>query len=91
MNSGNNYTYINTIATTVIGPTALRRVNIMGIFINKTLTGTFIVKAGATTMGSFAIGTTPNSYWITESGIEVADLQVITSAADDITLVWNNL
>lgn len=91
MYPGNNYTYISTATTTVVGGTAIRRVNVMGIFINKTTTGTVTVKSGATTIGVFAIGTVPGSYWLTDNGVEVADLQIITSAADDVTIAWCNL
>lgn len=63
----------------------------MGIFINKALTGTVSVQSGATVIGSFAIGTVPNTYWITDNGTEVANLQIVTSAADDLTISWNNL
>jgi hypothetical protein len=91
MYPGNNYTYISTATTTVIGAASLRRVNVMGIFINKTTTGTVTVKSGATTIGIFAIGTTPGSYWLTDNGVEVADLQIVTSAADDVTISWCNL
>lgn len=91
MNPGNNYTYINTATTTVIGGTAIRRVNLMAILVNKTLTGTVTVKAGATTIGVLAIGEKANAYWLTDNGVEIADLQIVTSAADDVTIAWNNL
>lgn len=91
MNPGNNYTYINSIATTVIGPSTLRRINLMGIFVNKTTTGTVTIRSGANPIGVFAIGTVPNTYWLVEDGTEVADLQIVTSAADDVTIIWNNL
>lgn len=88
---GCNYTYISTNATTVIGPSTLRRINLLGININKTLTGTVTVKSGATTIGAFAIGTVVNQYWYTDCGIEIADLQIVTSASDDVTVFWENL
>ena len=93
MNPGNNYTYISTATTTVIGAPApgIRRVNLMGIFINKTTVGTVTIKSGATTVGVFAIGTTPNTYWLVDEGTEVADLQIVTSGIDDVTISWNNL
>jgi hypothetical protein len=85
---GNNFTYINTGVTTIISGTAIKRVNIQGIFI----IGTLLVKSGTTTIGSFAIGTPVGTYWFTSCyGTEVADAQFVTSAADDITVSWNNL
>lgn len=91
MNPGNNYTYISTNTTTVIGGSSLRRVNLTGIGINKTLAGTVTVKSGATTIGILAIGTLAGNYWLTDDGVEVADLQIVTSASDDVTVFWNNL
>ena len=88
---GANYQYINSIATTVVGSTTYRRVNCLAIFINKTTAGTVTVKSGTTTIGIFAIGTPPNTYWLTDNGIEVADMQVVTSAADDLTIAYSNL
>lgn len=88
---GNNYTYITGAATTVIGGSSLRRVNLNGIAINKTLTGTLTIKSGATTIGVFAIGTSPAQYWGSTNGTEVADLQIVNSATEDVTILWNNL
>lgn len=96
MNSG-NYQYINTATTTIIGAqtvngiAATRRIQCLGIFINKTTTGTVTIKSGATTIGVFAIGTVPNTYWLTDDGVEIADMQVVTSAGDDVTVAYNNL
>jgi hypothetical protein len=99
MINASNYTYISSGTTTVIGPiagttslpTTGRRIALVGIGINKTLTGTVTVKSGATTIGVLAIGTLAGIYWDTVFGIEIADLQIITSAADDVTVFWNNL
>ena len=93
MNPGNNFTYISTIATTIIGGSTagIRRVNLKGIFVNKTLTGTVTVRSGATVIGILAIGTIANTYWLTNDGVFVQDLQIVTSAADDVTIGWNNL
>lgn len=95
MNPGNNYTPISTATTTVVGGSlalgGIRRVNVMGIFINKTLTGTVTLRTGVTQIAQFAIGTVPGSYWLSDNGTEVADFQVVTSATDDVTVCWNNL
>lgn len=98
VSAGSNYTYISSGTTTVIGPAAAtislpttgRRINLLGIGINKTLTGTVTVKSGSTTIGVIAIGTLAGTYWQTQAGIEVTDLQITTSAADDVTIFWNN-
>lgn len=88
---GSNYTAITTATTTVIGSATLRRVNLLGIFVNGTLAGTVTVKSGATTIGTLAIGTIAGAYWYTTNGVEVADLQIVTSAGDNVTIAWNNL
>lgn len=88
---GSNYQYINSAATTVIGSALYRRVNCLAIFINKTTVGTVTVKSGAVTIGVFAVGTPPNTYWLTDNGIEVPDMQIVTSAADDIVIAYCNL
>ena len=88
---GGNYQYISTATTTVIGAASLRRINLLSIFINKTTTGTVTVRSGTTVIGVFAIGTTPNTYWLTDAGVEIQDMQVVTSAADDVTVAYNNL
>ena len=87
----NNYTYINTATITVVGPINNRRINVMGIFVNKTTTGTITIRSGATAIGVMAIGTTPNTYWLTDDGVQIMDLQIVTSAADDVTVAWNNI
>lgn len=97
--AGSNYTYISTGTTTVIGPalstlsspTAGRRINLLGIAINKVNTGTITVKSGSTTIGIIAVGAPIGTYWYnTETGVEVFDLQIVTSAADDVTVFWSN-
>jgi len=94
MNPGNNYTYISTNTTTIIGgsTSGIRRVNLCSILVNKTLTGTVTVKSGTTTIGIIAIGSLAGTYWLTSGfGVEVADLQIVTSASDDVTITWNNI
>jgi hypothetical protein len=98
--AGSNYTYINTATTTIIGPAASttslpttgRRINFLGIAVNKSPTGTITIKSGATTIGILAIGIPAGTYWYnTETGIEIADLQIVTSAADDMTVFWSSM
>jgi hypothetical protein len=87
----NNYQYINTGTTTIIGAAGYRRISLMAIFVNKTLAGTATIKAGATTIGILAVGTLAGTYWYADEGTEIQDLQIVTSAADDLTVSYNNL
>jgi hypothetical protein len=98
--AGSNYTYINSAATTVIGPLAStpglpttgRRINFLGMAVNNSPVGTITVKSGAATIGILAIGVPAGTYFYnTETGIEVADLQIVTSAADNVTVFWSNV
>lgn len=67
-------------ATTTLGTRFL-----MAICVNKTLIGTMVIKDGATTVGSFAIGTVPNTYHVVPNGARYQNLQVVLSAGDDVT------
>lgn len=99
MINASNYTAISTGTTTIIGPaagtialpTTGRRINLVGLAVNTTTTGTILVKSGATTIASFAIGTVPGMYLQTTFGTEIFDLQIVTSASDSVTILWNNL
>lgn len=92
---GSNYTYITTAATTVIGPATSavgpRRINLLGIQINKTLTGNVTVKAGSTTIGILQSNAVPGMHWYPDEGVEVADLQITNASNEDLTVFWNNL
>lgn len=66
--------------------TTLGSVLLFGISVNTTLTGTLIVKEGATALGTFAIGTTPGTYWLVTNGVRFANLVLTLSAADDATV-----
>ena len=89
-----NYTYITAAGTKVIGPAAGvgtgRRTNCTGISINKTLAGTMTIMSGGTQIGQYAVGQTPGLVWHLDGGVEVPDLQIITTMAEDITVFWNN-
>lgn len=92
MNPGNNYTVVTAGGTTAIAGTAIARVNLAGISVNKTLVGTIAIKAGTTTIGTLAIGSLAGNYWTTEDGIEIASLTIVSSSgSDDVTIFWNNL
>jgi hypothetical protein len=69
-------------ATTTKGAVVLGSINV-----NKTLIGTVTIQDGATVLGTLAIGTPANQYWFDEDGTTFANLQVVLSAADDVTLL----
>ena len=68
-------------ATTTIGSCSC-----FGISVNKTLTGTLTVNESGTAVGSFAIGTAPNTYFDIANGIRFANLTLVLSAGDDVTV-----
>ena len=67
--------------TTTIGSCA-----VYGINVNKTLTGTLTVNESGTAVASFAIGTLPATYFVIAEGIRFANLTLVLSAADDVTV-----
>lgn len=91
MINANTYQYISTNTTTVIGSATARRINLRGIFVNKALTGNVTILSGSTTIGVIASGAAAGTYWRTHDGVEIADLQITTAAADDITVAFTNL
>lgn len=93
MNSSNNYKYITGAATTTVAGLETKRVIIECIQINKTMTGTLIIKASGgsgTTIGVIAATTIPGTYWQTASGIEVENPAFINGSSEDITIFWRN-
>ncbi len=91
MESGNTYKYITTAATYNLYGTEVRKVVVHGIEINKPLTGTLTIKAGATTIGVIAAGTAAGSYWISTNGIQVESCNVTNSATEDVTVIYTNI
>jgi hypothetical protein len=91
--NGNNYTYITTAATTVIGAPApgARRITLCGLSINTATAGIVTVKSGSTAIATFAAATAPGTYLLSMYGIEVQDLQITNASAEDITVIWNSL
>lgn len=74
------------IKLTGSGTTTIGSVFLMGIFINKALTGTLTVNESGTAVGAFAIATTPGSYHILPNGGRYANLTLVLSAGDDVTV-----
>lgn len=58
-----------------------------GIFINKAMTGTLVVKDGVTTLGTIAAATAAGTYWANPQGTSFGNLVLVSnSAADDISI-----
>lgn len=68
------------------GTTTIGSCSCFGISVNKTLTGTLTVNESGTAVGQFAIGTTPNTYFNLPSGCRFANLTLVLSAGDDVTV-----
>lgn len=81
MGNDSNPTKLTGTGTTTIGSCFL-----MGICINKTLTGTLTVNESGTAVGAFAISTTPGSYHTLPNGGRYANLTLVLSAGDDVTV-----
>lgn len=86
----NTYKYITGAATTTFAG-ELSKTLIGSININKTLTGTLTVKAGATTIAVFPIGTVPAQYWYSEAGTLIDTLSIVNSASEDVTVFYKNI
>ncbi len=91
MESGNTYKYITTASTYNLFGTEVKKVVVHGIEINKTLSGTLTIRAGATVIGIFAAGTLPGSYWISTNGIQVESANIVNSATEDVTVIYTNI
>lgn len=86
----NTYKFITGAATTTFaGETG--RVILAGISVNKALTGTLIIKSGATTIGTIAIATPAGQYWTTTNGVEIENLSIVNSAAEDAVVFYRNI
>ena len=68
-------------ATTTLGSNFL-----YVVCVNKTLVGTMVINDGASSRGSFALGTTPGNYHLLPSGGRYGNLNIVLSAADDVTV-----
>jgi len=86
-----NYKYITGAATTTFKGNETVRVLLHGIFVNKILTGTLVVKSGATTLGILTAATPIGTYFKSENGILIEDLQITNASAEDVTVEYSNI
>jgi hypothetical protein len=87
-----NYSYKNftTAGTNTFYGGELMKCVLGGIFINKNLTGTLVIKADATTIGTIAAGTAAGTYWNTMEGIEIEKLSIVNGSTEDVTVAYSN-
>jgi hypothetical protein len=91
MDSGNTYKYITTAGTYVLYGNEMKKVVLHGIEVNQILTGTLTVMAGATVIGIMAAGTPIGSYWISTNGIQIESANIVTSANENVTVIYTNI
>jgi len=88
---GDSYTHIATNTTTNIG-LGTNRICLKAIIVNTTAAGTITVKDGAGTVAILKSSIVEGTYLFGTNGITIGGgLTVVTAAASDITVVWNNL
>lgn len=86
------YKYITTAATTTFrGDNP--KVVLVGIYINKPLTGTLTIQAGSTpaTIGIIAATTIAGTYWDNPNGTEIDYLQIVNGSTEDVTVAYRNV
>jgi len=81
----NNAYPLQLAGTATTTPGGLSGTMMYGVNINKTLTGTLIIKENGTAVATFAIGTTPGMYHAIPQGVRYFKLTLVLSADDDVT------
>lgn len=87
----NSYKYITSIATTTFAGNELNRVILASININQPLTGTLTIKSDSTVIGIITAGTAAGQYWYSSGGQQIADLTILNSANENITVFYRNI
>lgn len=67
------------------GDTILGSVRLMGLAVNKVLTGTMVLKETATVLANHDVGTLRGTYHQNAFGSRWANLVITLSAGDDVT------
>lgn len=65
------------------GITSLGRTRLGAIFVNETLAGTLVIKDGATTVGTIAVGVVAGTYFDVDGGSMYSDLTITSNNAGD--------
>lgn len=91
MQSLNTYKNITTGATTTFAGNETNRVILAAININKILTGTLVIKSGATTIGTIAASAPIGEYWYSNTGTEIESLTIVNASTEDVTVFYRNI
>lgn len=89
-NHTNTYKPITTGATTTFAGES-KRVILGSINVNKILTGTLVIKAGSTTIGTIAASAPIGEYWYADGGTEIEDLKITNASTEDVTVFYRNI
>lgn len=91
MVSLNNYKNITSATTTTFASNETNRVVLSSINVNKILTGTLVIKAGSTVIGTIAAAAPIGEYWYTNNGTEIESLTIVNASAEDVTVLYRNI
>lgn len=91
MQSLNTFKYITAPATTTFAGLETNRVVLGAINVNKVTTGTLVIKAGATTIGTIAAAAPIGEYWYSATGTEIESLTIVNASAEDVTVFYRNI
>ena len=79
-------------ALTANGTTTIGACVLAGIFVNKAMTGTLVIKDDTVTVGTIAATSPAGSYWICPQGTAFGNLSIVSnSAADDASIAFSNV
>ena len=91
MENVNTYKNITAGATTSFAGNETKRVILSAININQPLTGTLVIKAGSTVIGTIAALTAAGEYWYSKNGVEIEDLKITNASTEDVTVFYRNI
>lgn len=75
---------------TANGTTTVGQCVLAGIYINKAMTGTLVVKDGSAVLGTIAAATPAGSYWVDPQGTSFANLVLVSNnGTDDISIAFS--
>jgi hypothetical protein len=74
------------VLCTASGTTTIGSCILFGVSVNKTTTGTITVQESSSSVGAFAASTPVGMYYSTATGTRFANLEVVLSTTDNVTI-----